>query len=98
MTTFPNKPGKGSLRETMGRAVGWLWAPIIAVAAAARHARMFHPHGIVVQARVTPAAAIDGASLATRQLGDRLVGPAVLRLSSALWKGEGERMDALGLA
>jgi hypothetical protein len=89
-------PQFSSLREYAGLAVGWLWAPGIAAIAAARRSRMFHPDGIVLTARVEPNTASGDSGM--QALADRLAGPAIVRFSSALWKGEVEWPDALGCA
>lgn len=81
-----------TLGEKLGEAVGRLLAPLTGVVSAARHARMFHPHGRVYRADVTPVAG----TLA--DVGRRLAGPALVRLSTAWWKGGRELPDALGIA
>jgi hypothetical protein len=58
----------------------------------ARRARVFHPEGAVYTAEVTPA----GADLTG--LGQRLAGPALVRLSTAVWRGGREWIDVLGCA
>jgi hypothetical protein len=80
--------------ERAGDVIGRLLAPLVATVAAARHARMFHPDGVVYRARLD-------ASPARRELAglaDRLAGPALVRLSSAWWRGGRERIDNLGIA
>lgn len=91
--SMPNLP---FLRELAGFAVGWLWAPPIAAIAAVRRSRMFHPDGIVVAAHVESAADPGDSDLV--RVAERLSGPAIVRFSSALWKGEAEWPDALGCA
>jgi hypothetical protein len=78
--------------ETLGRALGLALAPLTAAGSFVRRARLFHPDGLVYRAEVT--------SLGDRssRIADRLAGPALVRLSSAWWKGDTERMDILGLA
>ena len=78
-----------ALRESFGRTLGVLLAPVTASVSALRRARMFHPSGICVAAEVR---AIDG-----DPLGERLAGHALARLSSAWWKRR-EWRDVLGLA
>jgi len=78
--------------ETLGRALGVALAPLTAVGSLVRRARLFHPDGLVYRAEVT--------SLGNRgsSIADRLAGPALVRLSSAWWKGDKEWSDILGLA
>ena len=86
---FQIRPG-----ELLGRALGWLIAPAAAAGSLARRARVLHPDGLVYEAEVIPLAhepALEGVA-------QRLAGPALVRLSSALWRGGKERMDVLGLA
>jgi hypothetical protein len=78
-----------SLRERVGDTLGALWAPTIARIAHARHARMFHPEGIVVGGRIEP---IDD-----DPAGSAFAGPVIARWSGALWR-RSERFDVLGLA
>lgn len=82
-------------REIAGRAGGWLLAPITGLVALVRHARMFHPDGLVYAAKVEldPKAPADLARVA-----ERLCGDAMVRLSSAWWRGRTERPDVLGMA
>lgn len=68
-------------------------APLTAALSRARHARMFHPTGLVYDALVTPVA-IDGG---WGRLAERLQGAAIVRLSSAWWKRR-EWRDVLGCA
>ncbi len=85
MGPFDSRPA-----EVVGTLLGWLVAPVFALTSALRRARTFHPTGHVFAADVTP---VDGV-----QLGERLRGPALVRFSSALWKGDREWIDALGCA
>jgi hypothetical protein len=78
--------------ERMGRAAGWLLAPVTGTLSLIRRARMFHPEGALLEARID---AIPGR---LEQLGRRLQGPALARLSTAWWKGGKEWIDALGVA
>lgn len=80
--------------EKLGMAVGRCLAPITATLSRARHARMFHPDGIVLQANVEPATQ-NRAFLA---LATRLSGIALVRFSSALWRGGRALPDVLGAA
>lgn len=80
--------------ELLGRALGWLIAPAAAAGSLLRRARLLHPEGLVYAAEVIPLAhepALAGVA-------KRLAGPALVRLSSALWRGGKERMDVLGIA
>jgi hypothetical protein len=83
-----------SLTEGLGRVIGSLWGPAVRVGAALRHARLFHPEGVTYRAEVREL--IPRESLTP--LATRLVGPALVRLSSALWRGQREWPDILGLA
>ena len=83
-----------SLSSTTGKLLGGALAPLTGAIAAMRRARMFHPDGIVLAADL--AAAPDGADL--EPLASRLAGPALVRLSSAWWRGDKEWPDVLGLA
>lgn len=81
-----------SLLEGVGEVLGWAVSPAAAVASAARRARVFHPVGTVLRAEVT---ALPGAALvAVPDLG----GPALVRLSGALWKRAERLPDTLGCA
>lgn len=79
--------------EALGRALGLLLAPVTGTISALRHARMFHPEGVVYTARVEPIAASPWPDVAAR-----LAGPALLRISTAWWRKGRELPDALGLA
>jgi hypothetical protein len=83
-----------SFSEELGRVVGALWGPAVRVGAALRHARLFHPEGVTYRAEVraiTPRESLT-------PLASRLAGPALVRLSTALWRGQREWPDILGLA
>lgn len=84
----------GNLREALGTAAGWLVAPVTGMVALVRHARMFHPDGVVRRVRVVPIPESEAA----RRVGERLEGPAIVRFSSAWWRGDKEWIDALGCA
>jgi hypothetical protein len=75
-----------------GTAFGTLLAPVAGAVAWARRARVFHPEGAVYAAEVSPA----GADLTG--VGQRLAGPALVRLSTAVWRGGREWIDVLGCA
>jgi hypothetical protein len=83
----------GSLRERIGEVVGVAIAPLAAAIAASRHARVFHPDGVVLSARVDTVPHSDVGEMA-----ERLRGPALVRFSTALWRHEREWPDALGCA
>ncbi|MBA3538278.1 MAG: hypothetical protein H0T79_01495 [Deltaproteobacteria bacterium] len=76
-------------REWLGNTIGAAWAPTIGLIAQARHARLFHPEGIVLQATIEP---VDD-----DPLGVHLAGNAIGRFSAALWK-RAEYFDVLGFA
>ncbi len=79
--------------ETLGRALGVVLAPLTAAGSFVRKARLFHPDGVVYRAEITPLGNRPSSAA------DRLAGPALVRLSSALWKGNKERWpDVLGVA
>jgi hypothetical protein len=76
---------------------GWITgaalSPITGLVSGVRQSRMFHPSGIVCSAEVERLSGIGpGATVA-----ERLVGPALVRWSSAWWK-RGEWRDVLGCA
>lgn len=80
-------------REAIGRLIGKSWAPLTRAISATRHARMFHPQGVVTCGHVEPAE--HGPFVA---LGERLSGPVLARWSAALWKGAPRWFDVLGVA
>ena len=79
--------------ETIGTLAGWLLAPITGAVSAVRRARMFHPDGVIYRARVEPLADTPWPEVAAR-----LAGPALVRASSAWWRGGRELPDALGVS
>ncbi len=79
--------------ERAGRIAGWVMAPFTGAMSLARHARMFHPRGVVYEARVLPSAVDVGWG----RLAERLSGDAIVRLSGAWWKRR-EWRDVLGCA
>ena len=81
-------------REECGLFVGALLAPITATLSKAREARMFHPDGLVYEAKVESAARTPDLAQLAERLGQR----ALLRLSSALWRKPHEWPDVLGAA
>lgn len=80
--------------EKLGIAVGAMMAPVTAALSRARRARMFHPDGLVFQANVEPAT-LNPHLL---PLARRLSGIALVRFSSALWRGGRTWPDVLGAA
>jgi hypothetical protein len=88
----PPAPGT-ALRERAGDLVGLATAPLAAAVASARHARVFHADGVLLSARVDPAA-----RSVLPDVSERLRGQAIVRFSSALWRHEREWPDALGCA
>jgi hypothetical protein len=81
-------------REKYGMLVGSCLAPITAALSTARRARMFHPDGVVYQANVEPCT-LNPQLL---PVAERLAGLALVRFSSALWRGERQWPDVLGSA
>lgn len=83
--------------ELLGFAGGFVLAPFIAAGSYLRCARVLHPDGIVYRAEVT----VDARAGAARAVAERLAGPALVRLSSALFRrteGRATRPDLLGVA
>lgn len=84
-----------NIRELVGLAGGALMAPLVAAGSFLRRSRLFHPDGVVYRAEVVA----DATSEAGQKVAARLAGPALVRLSSALWKGRKARWpDVLGAA
>jgi hypothetical protein len=81
-----------SARRALGLWGGRLLAPITATVSSWRRGRMFHPEGVIYRAQVT---AVAGGEL--QELGERLAGHALLRFSSAWWRGK-DWPDVLGAA
>jgi hypothetical protein len=89
------------LRERAGAWIGRAWAPLIAAIARLRRARMFHPDGHTFTGVVEPAAEHDDRAPTDPSLARlaEVLGSRVLaRFSGALWRGEVEHLDVLGLA
>jgi len=82
------------LRDLTGRAAGSLLAPLTGLWALLRRTRTFRPEGTVFNAAVEPLA--EGGALG--RLARRLQGEAIVRLSSAWWRGGKEWPDVLGVA
>jgi hypothetical protein len=78
--------------EVIGRVIGVLAAPLAALGSAIRGARVVHPDGVLYRAEVRAA---DATALARA-----LEGPALVRLSGAIWRETPgvERPDSLGVA
>jgi hypothetical protein len=81
-----------NLDERLGRAAGWAMAPFTFAVSLLRRARMFHPEGTVYRA------AIETMPGPFANVARRIEGPALARLSTALWRGGREWTDVLGLA
>lgn len=79
-------------RERAGDVLGALAAPAVALIAQLRRARMFHPEGLTFVGR---SVAVDGPF---RELGHDLQGRVLARASAALWRGDFEHLDVLGMA
>jgi hypothetical protein len=80
----------------IGRAAGVLLAPAAALGSFLRGARLFHPDGVVYRVDVHA----DVTEGALGELGQRIAGPGLARLSGALWRrkpGTSPR-DVLGVA
>jgi len=90
--TPPAGGHEASLREALGDSVGALWSAPVAAVSALRHARMFHPRGVAlhgtVEAHPGPYA----------ELARALEGPALARLSGALFKRDVPHLEVLGVA
>jgi len=84
-----------ALRETAGLWLGRLLAPLTASISHARRARMFHPVGRTFQAKIEVEPDLNEP---WKELAARLSGPALARFSGALWRGNFEHWDVLGVA
>ncbi len=80
-------------QSSAGTLAGLVLSPVTYAISALRRSRMFHPSGVLCEARVEPLAAEP--SLAP--LAAALAGPALVRWSSAWWK-QSEWRDVLGCA
>ena len=83
-----------SFSEELGRVVGGIWGPAVRVGATLRHARLLHPEGITYRAEVKVITLRES----LQPVASRLAGSALVRLSTALWRGHREWPDVLGLA
>jgi hypothetical protein len=81
------------IREEIGDAIGGWWAPLIHTIARLRHARMFHPDGLLFTGELEPIAGSPYEATA-QQLGRTVLA----RLSGALRRGDRENLDVLGIA
>lgn len=81
-----------TVAERLGDVLGLALAPLAAGLSLLRDARGFHPRGAVYHGEIT---SIAHGSLVP--LGERLIGPALLRFSGGLWKSQ-QLPDMLGLA
>jgi hypothetical protein len=79
-------------QEALGRAVGALWGPSFRATSGRRHARALHAEGICLQAEVVPVRTDPPFT----DVAERLAGPALVRLSTATWRGGREWPDILG--
>jgi hypothetical protein len=82
------------VRETIGRLLGVLAAPVTGAGAWLRHARFFHPEGAVYRALVVPVAVHEPYTVVAWHL----AGEALVRMSTAWWRGGREWLDVLGCA
>ncbi|HEX8822185.1 MAG TPA: hypothetical protein VF794_19825 [Archangium sp.] len=80
------------LGEIVGRAVGTLWGPQFRATSERRHARALHAEGICLQAEVVPVQTDPPFT----DVAERLAGSALVRLSTATWRGGREWPDILG--
>ncbi|HEY5938550.1 MAG TPA: hypothetical protein VIU61_28055, partial [Kofleriaceae bacterium] len=88
-------PPINAVRERLGERIGGVWAPFVGMLSRLRRARMFHPDGHTFRGVVVPACEPDETYGA---LAAALSGRVLARFSGALWRGERERLDVLGLA
>lgn len=88
-------PPIDAVRERLGERIGRAWAPFVATLSRLRRARMFHPDGHTFRGVVVPACELDDPY---GPLAAALAGRVLARFSGALWRGERERLDVLGLA
>ena len=80
-------------RELLGTLVGAAWALPVAAISALRHARTFHPRGVLVEGRLVPYSSVSADAIA-----ERFTGRALVRLSGATSKEDSEHHEVLGLA
>ena len=84
----------GTRGSWFGLGAGAVLAPLAALGSQLRHARLFHPNGVLLHgvARIAPDAAHE-----QRAVGARLAGPVLARFSGAWWKTR-QWPDVLGCA
>lgn len=82
------------MRSSLGLVGGAALAPLTALGSRLRHARLFHPRGIVLRGVAEP---MHDATPELRAIGERLAGPVFARFSGAWWK-EHQWPDVLGCA
>ena len=80
------------IRERLGNAIGELWSPIVGGISRLRHARMFHPEGLLFSGELEPIAGSPYETFA-QQMGRTVLA----RLSGALRRGGRESLDVLGI-
>lgn len=109
---FPQTPSPRRPGEFFGLVYGLFLGAVTAGVSAARKARTFHPSGIVYtgQATATTAFSVLHCDTMTEntvteertsivsELVNRISGPILVRLSTALWKNDREWTDVLGIA
>ena len=83
------------IREAAGLILGAFTAPFFAVVSFLRHARTFHPDGVVYVADGHRHVDVADENAA---IADRLIGSAMVRFSGALWRRGFEHFDVLGIA
>jgi hypothetical protein len=92
---IPRRARTPSWRELAGLGAGLLLAPLASLVSHARRARVFHPVGRTFRAHIE---AQSGLGPEWAELAARLSGPALARFSGALWRGNFEACDVLGVA
>lgn len=94
-----NATAPSSPREVAGTLLGQIGAPAVAAISRLRGARMFHPDGVAFLAEVAPIAPSDASvPRGAAEVATRLAGPALVRMSGALWRRGFEHLDVLGIA
>jgi hypothetical protein len=80
--------------DAVGFVLGFLLTPFAALGSKVRKARVFHPDGTVYRAKVS----VVAYEAPFEEVGRRLEGGALVRLSTAWWRGGKEWIDVLGCA